>query len=234
MDASNETPVEPVDDGFDDDDLDDEVLVARKRIRLWTPLTVLFGLCAVAAVGVYGGIELQKHYGGSSSSASAFGGFGRNGGTATTGASLAGATGAQGATGARGVTGGGGTRGGGFFGGGGGGATVGTVKAVDGTALYVTDFQGNTVKVTTSAGSQYTRSVAGTFKDIHPGDTVIVRGQAGQSGTIAAESVTISSSAAGGSGGGSGFPNLPGAGGTSSGTTGSSGGGFPALPGAGN
>ena len=54
--------------------------------------------------------------------------------------------------------------------------------------------------MTTSAASQVTKTVSGTVKDVHPGDTVVVRGTQQSNGNIAASSVTLGG--AGGFGGG--------------------------------
>jgi len=84
---------------------------------------------------------------------------------------------ARSATGAGGAGGGGGRfggfGGGGFGGGAGGGSAVaGTVKLVDGTNVYVTDTNGNVVKVTTNGSSQLTKTDPATTKDVAPGDVV--------------------------------------------------------------
>ena len=68
---------------------------------------------------------------------------------------------------------------------------------IKGTTLYVTDTSGNTVKVTTSAASTVTKTVATNVKSIRPGQTVVVRGTQQKNGNITAESITI-----GGTGGG--------------------------------
>jgi hypothetical protein len=162
----------------------------RARRRRFGPLTfALAGVC-IATAGFLVGVQVQKSSAdnsGSSGLASAFG----------TGAGAGGARGAGG-TGSGG--GAGSTAGGGGFGGRGGaaaGVTFGQIKLVDGTNVYVTDAQGNTVKVA-AANAQVTTSQPGTVGDLKPGDTVIVRGQAGKDGTVQATSV----STGGGFGGG--------------------------------
>ncbi|MCX5387126.1 DUF5666 domain-containing protein [Streptomyces sp. NBC_00083] len=72
----------------------------------------------------------------------------------------------------------------------GGGLTIGTVKLVDGSTLYVTDTQGNVVKVTTAGTTQVTESKSGKVSDLQPGQTVTVRGSQNASGDVAATTVT--------------------------------------------
>ncbi len=168
-------------------------------------LTALLLLGATAGVGVVGGIAIQKHWGGTSSSAGALA-SGRFPAAASglNGARVAGGSGA--ATPAA-------TGPGGFAASG----TAGTVKAIDGTAFYVTDFQGNVVKVTTDAASTVSVTKAGAVKDVKPGDTVVVQGTQTKTGYRA---TSISVGGAGGlgrfgRGGGAGFGGAAGAGGSS-------------------
>jgi hypothetical protein len=55
----------------------------------------------------------------------------------------------------------------------------------------VTSTQGNTVKVTASAGAAVTKSVKTAVKSIHPGETVVVTGTTGAGGAISAESIRV-------------------------------------------
>ncbi|MEU9097859.1 DUF5666 domain-containing protein [Streptomyces sp. NPDC048361] len=71
-----------------------------------------------------------------------------------------------------------------------GGLTIGTVKLVDGSTIYVTDTQGNVVKVTTAGSTQVTESKSGKVSDLQPGQTVTVRGSQNASGDVAATTVT--------------------------------------------
>jgi hypothetical protein len=71
-------------------------------------------------------------------------------------------------------------------------ATVGQVAYVSGHTLYVSDFEGNTIKVGTSAASSVTKTVKATVKDIKPGETIVVTGSAGANGAVSAESVRAS------------------------------------------
>jgi hypothetical protein len=166
-----------------------------RRERVTTPLTyVLLG--AFSLVLAFGaGAWTQKHHGSSSSTAttgaanSAAAAFGA--GATGTGAGRAGGFGAGGASAA--AAGGTGAAGTGATGAAGttaiGGATVGQVKLVDGSNVYVTDQQGITVKVTLAAGGTVQVSKDGAVSDLKAGDTVIVQGEAGTDGTVAATSI---------------------------------------------
>ncbi|MFI6150025.1 hypothetical protein [Streptomyces sp. NPDC051109] len=194
-------------------------LAAPPRPRLpW--LTLLLSGGVVAGLAFTGGALVEKsHLQGSPGAGSG----GRNfaagaGGQGRTGSAQAGngATGqGQGATGrGRAGTGAGtgsGTGSGqsgprqGFGGatggpGAGAGVTTGTVKLVDGTTLYVTDVQGNVVKVTTDTNTQITQAKSGKVSDLQPGQTVTVRGSQTPAGDVAA--TTVAQGGAGGFAGG--------------------------------
>ncbi|MEV7416202.1 DUF5666 domain-containing protein [Streptomyces sp. NPDC089919] len=190
-------------------------LAAPPRPRLpW--LTLLLSGGVVAGLAFTGGALVEKGH--LKESAGAGFGSGASGRNFTAGA--AGAAGDQGRTGAgrtRGGTGQGRTGTGpngswqGFGGGGAGGTggpaagaglTTGTVKLVDGTTLYVTDAQGEVVKVTTDARTRITRATTGKVADLQPGQTVTVRGSQNADGDLAA--TTVAEGGAAGSGGGRG------------------------------
>ena len=187
---------------FDEYETEALPLPRRRRLPL---LTALLALAVVAGGAFIGGVEVQKHEGGTSAggnggaAAAIAARFGRGGATSTTGTSTT-ATGASGR--------------GGFAGG---GATVGTVEAIKGSTLYVTDSSGNTVKVTTSAASNVTKTVDATVKGINPGDTVVVRGTQASDGTIAAQTISVGTAGAGGGFFGRGGGGASGFGGSSSG-----------------
>jgi hypothetical protein len=147
-------------------------LLARRRKKL-PAVTAALALAVAVAGGLVGGVEAQKHWGASSPAAAT----GRPGG-------FAGFAGRAGG-------GAGGFPGFGGAGGGGGGATTGTVTLIKGSTLYVTDASGNTVLVHTTAQSSVKKTVAGTTKTIHPGDSVTVTGTQNKDGSYSAQAITI-------------------------------------------
>ena len=64
--------------------------------------------------------------------------------------------------------------------------------------IYVTDAQGNVVKVTTSDSSRFTHTGQGSIADVRPGDTVVVQGQKGADGIVAAAAVADAGATAAG------------------------------------
>ncbi len=127
-----------------------------------------------------------------------------------------------------GAAGGNGSGGGGFAGrfgglGGAGGATIGEVSYISGSTLYVTNAEGNTVKVTTSPASSITKTIKADVHGIHPGETVVVRGTKGSGGAVSAESISVNAAGVG-LGGGGGLGALFGGGGAGRG--GAAGGGL--------
>lgn len=109
-----------------------------------------------------------------------------------------------------------------------GGATIGQVAYIDGSTLYVTNAEGNTIKVKTSPSSTVTKTVQADVKGIRPGETVLITGATGAKGEVSAESIRVGGAGSGGLGalfGGSG----KGTGGGGRGGGGSSGSGEPAL-----
>jgi hypothetical protein len=150
-------------------------LPSRPRRRLLAPLPVALLIALMTACGFIGGVLVEKGQGSSSSSS------GAPSGLAGRLASLRGGGGGAGALRASG----------GASSAGGAGATVGQVAFVQGSTLYVTDTQGNTVKVTTSRASSVTKNVKSTVAAIHPGETVTVTGSPGPNGAISAESIRV-------------------------------------------
>lgn len=171
-------------------------LAAPPRAR--TPwLTLLLSGGVVAGLAFTGGVLVEK---GQSQGS----GAGRGGG----GFAAAAAGGGQGRPGTGAAGGGQGGRRQGFGGatggpGAGGGTTTGTVKLVDGSTLYVTDAQGDVVRVTTDTHTQITEAKSGKVSDLQPGQTVTVRGTQDASGDVAAATVA-QGGAAGFAGGGRG------------------------------
>jgi hypothetical protein len=151
-------------------------LLAGRRKKL-PALTAALALAVAIALGLIGGVEAQKHWGASSSAAAAgrpagFAGFAGRGGGAPGG-------------GAGGFAG---------LGGAAGGGTNGTVTLIKGSTLYVTDASGNTVQVKTTAGSTVKKTVSGTIKSVHPGDSVTVTGTQNSDGSYSASAITIGGS----------------------------------------
>ena len=138
------------------------------------------------ACGFIGGVLVEK---GQTSSGAAAGG---TSGLAARFAALRGGT--SGTTGRAGATGAGGAAA--LFGAGGGAnrPTSGTVAYLAGDTLYVTNAEGNTVKVKTSAGTNVTKNVKASVSGIHPGEAVTVTGATAADGTVSAESISVGSS----------------------------------------
>ena len=217
------------DEWLDDTDDTDE-LPPRPRRRLigagGNPVVLALLAALLVAAGFIGGVQVQKGEEGSSTA---------TGGTASSLASrFAGLRGAGTGTGAASARAAAGGVAGGFAGAGAGGKrpTIGTVAYVAGNTLYVTNAEGNTVKVNTSAATSVSKTAKSTLTSIFPGETVTITGSTGAGGAVSAESINVGSGA-GGLGalfGGSG----KGGAGTGTGTGGGAGGGgAPALFGSG-
>jgi hypothetical protein len=176
------------------------VLARRPRAKL-PSVTVVLVVVVVASAGFIGGILVGKHYSSSGSPASRLGAF------AAAEASPSAATGSGSRTGPGGGAGGGfgGARGGLSGAGGTGGtggfaegnATVGTIKLIDGSTIYVTTSAGDIVQVVTSSGTKVTVSSTVPVKDLQPGETVIVEGSKNSSGGVSATSISQTSLGAG-------------------------------------
>ena len=61
---------------------------------------------------------------------------------------------------------------------------TGTIKAVDGNTIYVSQPDGTTKKVNANDSTRFSRTVPGGLRDIQPGDRVTVEGPAEKDGTI--------------------------------------------------
>jgi hypothetical protein len=176
------------DDDIHPDDPDDEWVQQSKRrgVRLPAITAAMLGL-AVLAAGFWGGAALEKHHASSSASSSSAISSLINRFRSAGGLSGAGAGAGAGAGGA------------------GGGATAGIVTAVEGNILYVTNASGNLVKVQVGPSATVTRTAKSSLGGLQTGDTVIVQGTSGPSGTVTATSVRATGagvSSAGGLGGG--------------------------------
>jgi hypothetical protein len=184
-------PTEEHDEWLDERDEPDE-LPPRPRRRLLKPIPVaLLGVLLIAG-GFIAGVHVQKGEqtssgssgGAGASLASRFAGL-RGGSTSGTGAS-SGKTPAGGAAGGFPGTGAGGAR-----------PTTGTVAYLAGNTLYVTNSEGNTVKVNTWAATSVNKTVKAKVTGIHPGETVTVTGATGSSGAVSAESISVGASTGG-------------------------------------
>jgi hypothetical protein len=186
-------------------DISAELAAPPRRKLPW--LTLLLSAGIVAAAAFAGGALVEKHHLHGTASGNPFagvtgarGGAGAGAGTGTgrfggagAGAGAGTGTGRFGGAGAGAGTGAGGAAGAGL--------TFGTVKLVDGSTIYVTDAQGDIVKVTTGGSTKVTESKDGKVADLKPGQTVTVRGSKGASGDIAATTVTEGGTLPGGAGG---------------------------------
>lgn len=177
-------------------------LLADRAPRAHLPWgTTVLAAAVLLAIGyVAGGYHYHNKTSGSSAAAAfpgartgaragagAFGGFGAGGTGAGTGAGTGGTgTGVIGGTGAGTGTGTGGTGGLGGLG----GATIGTVKLVDGNNVYLTTAAGATVKVTLAPTATVTVTAKGRLSDLAPGTSVVVVGATAADGTVTATAVT--------------------------------------------
>jgi hypothetical protein len=175
----------------------------KRRVRRAgvTPVTVGLAAVLVGAGGFIAGVQVQKGQEDSSS-----------GGTNAAGAFPGGGAGLN-------RTGGGATAG---------APTTGSVTSKKGDVIYVESSDGTTVKVKLTDNSKVTRTAKSEASEIHPGDTVIIQGTKGSSGSVTATSVTAVAKGAtsglrGGFGGGGGF--TPPSGATGGGATGGGGAG---------
>ncbi len=213
------------------EDLIEHELPPRPRHRLLgaggSPVAVALVGVLLCACGFIGGVLVEKGQTQTTGNASSGGGLASRLASLRAGSGSTGTGSASRSGGLAALLGGSGARSGpgaGTGAGGGAGApTVGQVAYVHGNTLYVTNPEGNTIKVTASAGSAVSRTVKASVAAIHPGETVIVTGSAGSSGTIHAQSIRASE--AGASGGLGAISLFGGGGATTRSESGSSGGG---------
>ncbi|MGW4644925.1 hypothetical protein [Kitasatospora sp. NPDC004289] len=158
-------------------------LAAPPRRKLPWP-TLVLAAAVVATLGFVGGVQYQKGEGGGGNSAQGpraganqgqfpggYGGTnrragGQNGQNGQNGQGLPNGQGGQG------------------------GFTRGTVKQVDGNTVYLTDANGNTVKVTTTDATKVQLAKQGKASDLTPGQSVTVVGTPDGSGGYAATQLT--------------------------------------------
>jgi hypothetical protein len=183
---------EPADESRDG--LAEELAHAAPK-RWWNRGTVVLAGLVLLAGGFVGGVQVQKNWGTQPSGTGFPGGTFNGGGAGRYG----GGTGGAGRYGA-------GAYGGGALGGGagapGGGAapqggaqvassgTIGTVKLVDGSTIYVQTQDGNLVTVNTNGKTTVSAASKSTLKNIKAGQKVTVQGAAGSDGSVTATSVT--------------------------------------------
>jgi hypothetical protein len=137
--------------------------VSARRIKL-TPVAALLGVALIAALGVWGGSELQKREGGRSAAATPSGlptGFPSRFGTGTTGTGTTGA-----------------------------GMSFGTVTVISGKTLYLTSSSGAIIKVKLTGKTTYTRTAKAASTGLKPSDTAIVQGAKNAAGLFVATSVS--------------------------------------------
>jgi hypothetical protein len=73
-------------------------------------------------------------------------------------------------------------------------AASGTVKVIDGNAIYVSQPDGTTKKVVANDSTRYNRTAPSTLRDVQPGDKVSVDGTPSPDGTVNATRVSDSAS----------------------------------------
>jgi len=164
----------------------DEVLPPRRRRGL-RPLTAALAAVVLVGAGFLGGVQIQKHYGGSSSGSA-------SGAAASFASRFRAGRGAGGAGGAGGAS---AFFGGGTAGGAGGSQEIGQVSLIKGSTLYLADFLGNTIKVQIPAGVAVSETTRTTVRGIHPGDTVTAQVTKLKNGNYRATSVTVTPSSSG-------------------------------------
>jgi hypothetical protein len=180
----------------EDEWLDDESeLPRRPRRRVLTPIPLALLAVLLIASGFIGGVLVQKGQGGTASPSG--GASGRFPSLAALKGAVPGAGAGGGTSSAGGSTANGGPSAFPGIRGAGSGVTTGEVAYVRGNTLYVTDSQGNTVKVSAAAGSKVTKTVSTKASSIHPGATVVVLGSKAKNGSISASSISVSSAASG-------------------------------------
>ncbi len=166
-----------------DDDLAAALASRPPRAKL-PSVTLALAVAAMTGAGFLGGVLLEKYRAGSGSGNSLAAAFASGGLPSLAGGGLPNLGG--GGAAAR-ATGAGGTAGFAL-----GRGTIGTVKLVDGSTIYIQGFTGTITKVTTTPATKIQVSAPGTVKDLRPGQTLMIQGTKHGSGTVAATSVTES------------------------------------------
>jgi hypothetical protein len=181
METTMQPPLDPAERLASLTPRDSSAILPRRRRGFSSLARVMLALVLLAA-GLFLGAELEKRYGSSSSTsarpAGAFAGgaFARAGaagaqtGTATTTGGFQGSTGSAGA-----AT----------------GAQTGQVKLIKGSTIYLSDFFGNTLKITIPATVTVSKTLSASASSIRPGDTVSVQGSQQKDGSYTATSVSV-------------------------------------------
>lgn len=156
------------------DDLSAQLAAKAPRPRA-TRTTLALGGLVLAVAGFVGGVITYKQFGTPASPA----GFGQ--GPALGAGQNPGGFGGRGGPNATQAPGGGGAAG---------AATTGTVKLIDGTTIYLTTPDGQTVTVRTSSTTSVRTEQATALTDVPVGATVSVRGTTAEDGTVTATTVT--------------------------------------------
>ncbi|MGW3039841.1 hypothetical protein ACWC9T_07250 [Kitasatospora sp. NPDC001159] len=172
-------------------DVSGELAAPPRRKLPWLSLVLAGGVIATGAFA--GGVWYQQGQAPSGKSSSPR--------AAAAGAPAAGGYGGQGS----GRRGGQGQGQGGQGQGGQPGFARGTVKAVDGSTVYLTDANGNTIKVTTADTTKVQLNKDGKVADLQPGQSVTVVGTPDSSGGYNASQLVEGGAAGGFGGGGGGF-----------------------------
>ncbi|MFE5580467.1 hypothetical protein [Kitasatospora sp. NPDC056531] len=181
-------------------DVSGELAAPPRRKLPWLSLVLAGGVIATGAFA--GGVWYQQGQapsGKSSSPRAAAAGAPAAGGYGGYGGQGAGRRGGQGGQGQGGQGQGGQGQGGqpGF--------ARGTVKAVDGSTVYLTDSNGNTIKVTTADTTKVQLNKDGKVADLQPGQSVTVVGTPDSNGGYNASQLVEGGAAGGFGGGGGGF-----------------------------
>ncbi len=142
---------------------------ARPNRATWALLTLV-----VLAVGFVGGAFAQSRWGSSSSTIGGVPDFAAMSGTLPGTQDASSPTGSSGPGGLPGRD----------------GATFGTISSIDGNTLTITDASGKTVTVAVPSSAMVTANHEVSLAELAAGDTVIVRGETGDDGTVTATSVT--------------------------------------------
>src|SRR5258706_6093075 len=171
-------------EGDDGENIDDLVAPRRRRVLPSATWALLFAV--VGGGGFLAGVKAQHNQGATTPSVAALANAFRNGGGRAAGGNGAGAGAGAGAAGGQG------------------GATTGQIKLVDGNNVYVSDSQGNVVKVHVGSAATVSITQSATVADLKAGANVLVRGAAGADGTVEATSVSDLGAAAAAAAGGAG------------------------------